>query len=237
MVQTQQLWVSELSCATGRSSYGCSSPALRVILPEHLAGTCSLGSVVHIIGHASCSLSTASGGGCCMQVMRTTLRVLVLQHVWQIAAAEDPGGSVLEPYMYVLATSCNPLVVVVGGGGGCWWWWWLVVVVFQLHANTAMHLSLCLAADQIHLVAAALAVAPTAASPCTPSMHVCLWLLIISSLMLAEFSQPCIASTACLALHRSRPTMCKQWCHTSHGPLLLQLQHPCSSRCTRCGSF
>jgi hypothetical protein len=38
----------------------------------------------------------------------------------------------------------------------------VVVVVFQLHANTATHPSLCLAADQIHLVAAALAVAPTA---------------------------------------------------------------------------
>jgi hypothetical protein len=59
MVQTQQLWVSELSSATGQHSYGTSRPAMRVELPEPLVGSCSLGQVVHIIGHAACSTSTA----------------------------------------------------------------------------------------------------------------------------------------------------------------------------------
>jgi hypothetical protein len=59
-VQTQQLWVSELNSATGRSSYGTSSPALQVQLPEHLVGTCSLGQVVHITGHASCTAGLSS---------------------------------------------------------------------------------------------------------------------------------------------------------------------------------
>lgn len=73
MVQTQQLWLSELSSATGRSSYGTSSPALQVHLPEHLVSCCSLGQVVHIIGHASTAISTAgpaSAQTCCIQVNR-----------------------------------------------------------------------------------------------------------------------------------------------------------------------
>jgi hypothetical protein len=73
MVQTQQLWVSELSRATGRSSYGVCGPALQVQLPEALADSCNLGQVVHIIGHAVTgpSSSNAAPGGassCCIQV-------------------------------------------------------------------------------------------------------------------------------------------------------------------------
>ena len=122
------------------------------------------------------------------------------------------------------------VVVVVGGGG--WWWWFFSC----MPTRPCTQVCVWLLTRFIWLLLPWLSLPPPA-SPCTPSTHVCLWLLIIPSLMLAECSQPCIASTACLALHRSRPTMCKQWCHTSHGPLLLQLQHPCSSRCTRCGSF
>lgn len=59
MVQTQQLWVSELSSATGQHSYGTSRPAMRVELPEHLVASCSLGQVVHITGHALWGPSTA----------------------------------------------------------------------------------------------------------------------------------------------------------------------------------
>lgn len=59
MVQEQQLCVSELSSATGQHGYGTSRPAMRVELPEHLVGSCSLGQVVHITGHAVCSTSTA----------------------------------------------------------------------------------------------------------------------------------------------------------------------------------
>lgn len=59
MVPTQQLWVSELSAATGRSTYGTSRPALQVQLPEHLVTRCTLGQAVHIIGHAC----AGAGGG------------------------------------------------------------------------------------------------------------------------------------------------------------------------------
>jgi hypothetical protein len=76
MVQTQQLWVSELSRATGRTSYGVCGPALQVLLPEALVGSCHLGHVVHMIGHtatgpsSSSSSSTAPAGAssCCIQV-------------------------------------------------------------------------------------------------------------------------------------------------------------------------
>jgi hypothetical protein len=68
MVQTQMVWVSELSSATGRSSYGISSTAIQVHLPEALVDSCSLGQVVHVIGHAHTSVVTGAANRAVVQV-------------------------------------------------------------------------------------------------------------------------------------------------------------------------
>lgn len=68
MVQTQQLWVSALSSATGRCKYSVSGPGLPVSLPEHLVGSCSLGDVVHLIGHASIKPTPGPSSSCAVQV-------------------------------------------------------------------------------------------------------------------------------------------------------------------------
>ena len=74
MVQTQRAWMSELSSATGRISYGTSTPALQVLLPEHLVSSCSLGQVVHIIGHAGPAVGPSGqqpGQNSCVQASQT----------------------------------------------------------------------------------------------------------------------------------------------------------------------
>lgn len=102
MVQTQQLWVSEMSAAIGRSSYGTSSPALQVQLPEHLVGACSLGQVVHITGHASCAAGPSSIP--CIQVCCSTWERT--QHTHSMLAQRSGYPLSLQPGV-VLPTAVN----------------------------------------------------------------------------------------------------------------------------------
>lgn len=75
MVQTQSVWVSDLSSATGRATYGLSCPPLLVLLPASLVSSSRLGDVVHIIGHASTALSPAGGSSACgVQVRKAILQ-------------------------------------------------------------------------------------------------------------------------------------------------------------------
>eukprot|EP00775_Hariotina_reticulata_P012142 gene12142-12280_t len=66
MAPCQQLWVTDLCSATGRSSYSSSRAPLLVQVPEDQVGQWQLGAVVQIIGHASLNIGGA-GVSCSVQ--------------------------------------------------------------------------------------------------------------------------------------------------------------------------
>jgi len=76
MVPCQQIWVTELSTATGRSHFGSSRQPLLVQVPEEQVGW-QLGDVVHIIGHAGLHTAADAAGGCCSVQVSGSWRHLV----------------------------------------------------------------------------------------------------------------------------------------------------------------
>lgn len=124
MVQTQQLWVSELSSATGRSIYGLSSPALQVQLPEHLVGACSLGQVVHIIGHASCGRGPAGQANAgCIQVSNHAGQGTDMQYACLVSSGIS--GGVVACHLRSTVCTCSKRFNAPGCSPAC----------LQLHAH------------------------------------------------------------------------------------------------------
>eukprot|EP00879_Flechtneria_rotunda_P026425 GHRR01028174.1.p1 GENE.GHRR01028174.1~~GHRR01028174.1.p1 ORF type:complete len:459 (+),score=198.48 GHRR01028174.1:77-1378(+) len=101
MVPAQQLWVSELSSATGRPVYGTSTAPLLVHVLQHQVGSCSLGSAVHIIGHCQLNMSATGAGydigqtgiACNVHVHANSIQPVLPHILWDRPPAHMPSFS------------------------------------------------------------------------------------------------------------------------------------------------